>query len=156
MTALDLTYRAIGEADFPTTIALRAAMVRELSDTDPDDDFPGWRSRYEEFYRQRIASGDTALFFAEAGDRVVGMATVYLSATHRTEIFGQRSAYVSNVYVEPACRRKGVASELTRLVVRWAREKGCETVRLRASSMGRPVYEALGFVPSEEMELRLR
>jgi GNAT superfamily N-acetyltransferase len=130
-------------------------MVRELSGHDPDETHAGWRRRYVDFYGDRMQRSEAALFFAECDGRPIGMAAVYLSATHRTEIFRQRSAYVSNVYVMPPWRRKGIAAHLTSLTVEWAKTKGCETVRLRTSKMGRPVYESLGFVPSEELELRL-
>jgi hypothetical protein len=36
-------------------------------------------------------------------------------------------------------------------VMQWANEHDCDRVLLHASEMGRPLYEALGFVPSNEM-----
>jgi GNAT superfamily N-acetyltransferase len=96
-----------------------------------------------------------ALFVAEADGRPIGVAAVYLLKNHRSDIFARQSAYVSNVWVEPAHRRQGIATALTRDAIDWARAKGCEVVRLRSSQMGRPVYASLGFTPSDEMELRL-
>lgn len=151
----DVSYRPAAESDIPVAQEMRAAMIRELNDEDPDDTHPGWRERYQQFYSEQMAGGDAALFLAEAAGQPVGVAAVYLLRNHRSGIFGYQSAYVSNVWVRPEHRRKGIASELTRMAVAWSRAKGCEVVRLRSSQMGRPVYAALGFRPSDEMELRL-
>ena len=80
---------------------------------------------------------------------------IVLFNVDKSDIFARQSAYVSNVWVEPAHRRKGIAAALTRMTIDWARSKGCEVVRLRSSQMGRPVYASLGFEPSDEMELRM-
>lgn len=141
--------------DLPVAQDLRAAMIRELNGTDPDATHPAWRRRYDEFYSRQLAADRAALFLAESDAQPIGMCAVYLLRNHRSEIFGFQSAYVSNVWVEPAHRRTGIASTLTRMAIAWAKEKGCEVIRLRSSTMGRPLYAALGFLTSDEMELRL-
>ena len=130
-------------------------MIREMADADPDTKHPTWRQRYLDFYSTRLAEGRAALFLAEIEAKPVGVTAIYLLANHRSEIFGFQSAYVSNVWVEPQNRRKGIASKLMQMAVAWAKGKGCEVVRLRTSEMGRPVYASLGFVATDEMELRL-
>jgi GNAT superfamily N-acetyltransferase len=149
------TYRKISVPDLPIAQNLRAAMIREMSGADPDESHPTWRQRYLEFYTHLIALDRAALFLAEEGTKPIGVTAVYLLANHRSEIFGHQSAYVSNVWVDPGHRRRGIASRLTSMAVEWAKQKGCEVVRLRSSAMGRPVYASLGFGPTEEMELRL-
>lgn len=115
----------------------------------------GWRDRFQTFYGSRMREGTAALFFAEADGGVVGLAAVYLSATHRTEVFMQRQAYVSSVYVVESMRRRGVASRLMELTVEWARAMGCRVIRLRPSAIGRTLYEKVGFEASDEMEMDL-
>jgi len=149
------TYRRLAVAEIPIAREMRAKMIREMEGKDPDVTHPTWRRRYEDFYASRYADDRAALFLAEIDGAPVGVAAVYLMTNHRSEIFGYRSAYVSNVWVEPAWRRRGIASQLTRQTVKWARGRGCEVVRLRSSKAGRAVYAGLGFVTSEEMELRL-
>lgn len=46
--------------------------------------------------------------------------------------------------VEPA-RRRGIGAALTAHAIRFAARRGLEIATLQASSMGRPVYERLGF-----------
>ena len=148
-------YRAATERDLAAACDLRAAMTRELSDSDPDQDDPQWRARFAEFYASRINAGTAALFLAEDGGDLIGMGAVYKLVNHRSEIFRQHAAYVTSVYVDPRYRRNGIATELARMSVEWAKAHGCVVVRLRTSSMGRPVYERMGFSPSSEMELEI-
>ena len=147
--------RPLTAAEIDIARDMRHKMILELDGRDADESYPGWRERYVEFYASRMANGHAALFVAEADGCPLGVAAVYLLKNHRSEIFARPSAYVSNVWVVPAGRRKGIASALTRMTIEWARAKGCEVVRLRSSRMGRPVYSAIGFTPSDEMELRL-
>lgn len=58
---------------------------------------------------------------------------------------------VVNVYTERAWRRRGVADALMRELLRWCRGNGIESVVLHASGEGRPLYEKLGFTPTNEM-----
>ena len=80
---------------------------------------------------------------------------MYKLPTHRSRITLRDSAYICNVWVDPAWRRRGIARALTLAAVDWAKANGCEVVRLRTSKMGRPVYEGIGFVRTDELELRL-
>ena len=58
---------------------------------------------------------------------------------------------VMNVYTERAWRRRGVADALMRELLQWCRGNGIESVVLHASLEGRPLYEKLGFTPTNEM-----
>ena len=62
-----------------------------------------------------------------------------------------REAIVLNVFTEPAWRGQGVAELLMRQVIAWAGEAGIHTLVLHASEAGRPLYERLGFAPTNEM-----
>lgn len=60
-------------------------------------------------------------------------------------------AIVVNVYTEPDARRRGVARALMVAVLDWAREEELDGLVLHASKDGRPLYESLGFAPTNEM-----
>jgi GNAT superfamily N-acetyltransferase len=61
--------------------------------------------------------------------------------------------FVYNVYVEPAHRRRGVARALLEALHGWARGRGLGALALHASEDGRPLYEALGYLPTNEMRI---
>jgi len=153
LRALDV--REIGADALAPTADLRLAMTKELDGADLDARFPGWRARYVSFFGGLIGSGKGAVFVAFAAELPVGMGAVYRLTNHRSEIYEQPSGFVTHVYVKPAYRRRGVAAVITSRAVTWAKSHGCIVVRLRPSSMGKPVYESLGFRQTNELELDL-
>jgi GNAT superfamily N-acetyltransferase len=60
-------------------------------------------------------------------------------------------ALVLNVYTEPAWRGKGIARALMQRLMEWATIEGIDRVVLHASDAGRPLYQSLGFIPTNEM-----
>jgi GNAT superfamily N-acetyltransferase len=65
-----------------------------------------------------------------------------------------RRAWILNMYTEPAYRRQGIARRLVETMIEWCRAEGFRAVGLHASQQGRPLYESLGFRPTNEMRLR--
>jgi GNAT superfamily N-acetyltransferase len=67
-----------------------------------------------------------------------------------------RRALIINVYTEPEFRRQGLARRLMLLMIQWLKDEGFTSVSLHASAEGRPLYDALGFHPTNEMRLSLK
>lgn len=63
--------------------------------------------------------------------------------------------YIWNVYVLPAYRRQGIATELTEKAIAHLKTLNCTKALLHASPLGKPVYENIGFVTGNEMMLNL-
>ncbi|OEC38662.1 GNAT family acetyltransferase [Pseudomonas sp. 1D4] len=59
--------------------------------------------------------------------------------------------YVLNVYVEPAYRRRGLATALMKLAEAEFARRGLGFAVLHATEVGRPVYQALGWAATREM-----
>ena len=64
-------------------------------------------------------------------------------------------AWVVNMFTEPEDRRRGLARRLMETILEWCREAGMRTLYLHASDTGRPLYEKLGFLPTNEMRIAL-
>jgi len=58
---------------------------------------------------------------------------------------------ILNVYTEQPHRRRGLARRLVTIARDWCGTQGIHVVILHASDQGRPLYEALGFQPTNEM-----
>jgi GNAT superfamily N-acetyltransferase len=58
---------------------------------------------------------------------------------------------VVNVYTEADVRGIGIARALMNTLLRWATDHRYDRVNLHASDAGRPLYQSLGFVPTNEM-----
>lgn len=59
--------------------------------------------------------------------------------------FGRAAAGIYNVATLASFRGRGIGAQMTRRLVRIARERGMGTAVLHSSPLGRPVYEKLGF-----------
>jgi len=98
--------------------------------------------------RQILVREDTAAFLAEAAGQAVGAAAA-------SSAFGlEAGAYaeLEDLYVDPAWRKRGVASALVAAVLDWAKGRGCRDVEIvltphaQAKDDLAPWYEARGFV----------
>ena len=95
----------------------------------------GWNDR-SVFLRWAVDFPPSHLFVAEDDGRIVatGIATANGSV-----------GWVGTIFVALDRRREGLGELLTQTVVDDLEERGCRTLVLIASDMGRPLYERLGF-----------
>lgn len=109
-------------------------------------------------FRRMVRSGEYVgwLAVAEDGTVAAGAGVQLRMLLPRPETAVTREALVVNVYVQPEYRRNGLARRLMIAILDWSREQGIERVVLHASVMGRPLYESLGFAPTNEMLLYLK
>ena len=116
--------------------------VRFLERAMPTGEYVGWLAVGREDPRE-VAGGAglqrrTVLPFPFGNGRGVGSG---------------REALVINVYTEPEFRRLGLARRMMEALIDWARTAGVERIALHASPDGRPLYESLGFLSTNELRL---
>jgi GNAT superfamily N-acetyltransferase len=68
-------------------------------------------------------------------------------------ISDSRRAYIANIYTKPEYRSQGIARRIMNAILDCCRSEGFKGVSLHASPFGRPLYESLGFVSTNEMRL---
>lgn len=129
------------------------AMFEEVGKLFERDLPPDWRDRFTGYFRRRMEAGDAAFFVAESGGEVVATAGAILRDGYPAAIDALRCGYVFGVRVAPGFRRRGLAERLTREAIGFLQRAECRNIRLHASPFGRPIYERLGFVPTNEMQL---
>ena len=148
-------------ADVPAIVAHRIAMFQDMGRFPPGDGGAAAEALARataDYLAGSVAGGTYAGWFAVDADGVVvgGAGALLRDAVPRQGIDGRvltgPQALVLNVYTVPAWRRRGVAAALVRVVVDWAEARGCSAVVLHASDEGRPLYERLGFRPTNEMQ----
>jgi len=146
-----ITIRRGNLEDLPVAADYWNAIVKEAWNEDWDRRYPNWRPMFLGLARKKMAQGLQRFYVADASGEVVGVAGAQVGEA----FFGAVRGYVEGVYVLPPFRRRGVASRLMRECIDWLQSMACDAVRLQSTTEGRPLYEALGFVPTGEMELRL-
>ncbi len=148
--------------DAPAVAKHRVEMFRDMGRIASDDTATALKDASLALIHEWLAGGGYVGWLAEPVARpglVVGGAGVQLrpmlprpSADGRTLVAGPE-AYVMNVYVERAWRRRGVATLLMEYILGYVRERRLRRVTLHATPEGRPLYEKLGFVATNELRL---
>jgi GNAT superfamily N-acetyltransferase len=112
----------------------------------------------KDYFTQALQQGTYKGWLAETADHtVIGGGGIVLARWpgYPGETLAQR-AWILNMYTEPEARGCGVAKSLVQTMISWCREHGYNSVSLHASHAGRPIYESFGFLPTNEMRLKLR
>jgi GNAT superfamily N-acetyltransferase len=129
-------YEDMGELEGGTVEALAAASAADVAGLLARGEYFGWLAE-------------------EDGRIVAGVGAMWRRLLPRGRDLGlRREAYVLNVFTEPAYRGRGIAHALMEELIAWARAEGAARIVLHASDQGRPVYEGLGFEPTNEMRLK--
>ncbi|PYK14016.1 MAG: hypothetical protein DME65_00135 [Verrucomicrobia bacterium] len=138
----------------------RARMFQDMGDVSGDA-FEVLRTKAQARLEHWIDSGDYIGWLATPADKpetIVGGAGIQLQSILPRPIAAStigegRQGTIINVFTEPQWRRHGVARLLIREIVAWSRSERLDRLVLHASGQGRPIYERLGFVASNEMLL---
>jgi len=152
--------------DAPVLVKHRVEMFRDMfrarNTPVPDGTLEAVRAAAEPLIGEWVTAGSYVGWLAEPLSRpglVVGGAGVQLRpmlprpSRDGSALLSGPEAYVLNVFVERAWRRRGIAALLMDHVLSYAKERRLRVVSLHASDEGRPLYEKLGFAATNEMRL---
>jgi GNAT superfamily N-acetyltransferase len=108
-------------------------------------------------FSDALRSGTYRGWFVEADGRVVAGGGVLLVPFQPSPRDPRPTrVYIVNVYTERAYRRRGFARRLMEEMLSWCRAEGYAGVSLHAADQARPLYESMGFMPTNEMHVPLR
>ena len=127
-----------GDAD--AVLALMAGLGRPAVADDPSDQ--------ADVFRRHLASPDHEIFVAELDGAVAG--AVSLSFRPRLNWLTPE-AWIPDLFVDPAFRRRGAARALLDACVQAARERGCHRLILESGherAEAHQLYESYGFTHS--------
>jgi len=91
-----------------------------------------------------------------AGDVVGGGGLIVIPWPPGPMTMDPRCGFVFNVYTAPAHRKQGLGRRLMDAMHDYCRAEGIERVVLNASVFGKPLYDAIGYVVTEEPMMRFR
>ena len=113
-------------------------------------------TNFEPWVRERLVDGRYAGFVCEDDGVPIASAGIHFAdfPPHFLDSEAGR-AYLTNFYTAPEARGRGLAKQLLQACVEKCRAHGGKVVVLHASPFGRPIYEAFGFTPSNEMIFKL-
>ena len=143
-----IEYKIATNESIELLMSSRLEMLRIVNNLSDDYVFPDLIVNESRDY---FLSGDQTTVLALDGDNVVGCASMsYMrimpTFSHPT---GKR-AHLMNVYTRNEYRRQGIARKMVQMLIDDAWNRGATEISLDATTMGRPLYESLGFTDSKE------
>jgi GNAT superfamily N-acetyltransferase len=143
-------------ADLPTIVSHRRRMFEDMGHSNPDL-LNAAEPEYTRWIQERMENGRYLGWLAvEPGGRVVAGAGLWLLdwPPGFFDISPYRG-YILNVYTDQEYRRQGLARRCVQAAVDYCASQSIRVVILHASDQGRPIYESMGFTPTNEMRLIL-
>ena len=103
----------------------------------------GW-NQTEADWRRFLESSPVGCFVVEVAGQVAG--------TVATICYENRFAWIGMVLVDPDFRNRGLGTHLLHKAIEHLDQLGLATMKLDATSLGKPLYSKLGFVSEYEIE----
>ena len=143
-----IEFRIATVGDIDLMMSSRLEMLHVVNDLSDDYEFS---DELIDYSRDYFLNGDQTTVLALDGQAVIGCAsmsymTIMPTFSHPT---GKR-AHLMNVYTNSNYRRQGIARRMVTMLIDDAWTKGATEISLDATTMGRPLYESLGFTASSE------
>jgi ribosomal protein S18 acetylase RimI-like enzyme len=150
-----LDTRRATTSDAPLITAHRHAMFTDMGTATPAI-LHQMSLSFEPWLLPRLADGRyIGWITANAGQPIASIGLILIDwPPHALHPGSHERGYILNLYVEPDYRRRGLARSLLQLCLDECRRRNIAITTLHASAEGRPLYESLGFTPSNEMQLR--
>lgn len=152
---MNIEYRPATMDQLDELVAIRIEVLRAANRLSDSADLSAVAETSRAYYIRALADGSHVGYLAYDGDRFVGAGGVsYYQVMPTCHNPAGKKAYIMNMYVRPAYRRRGIAGCILDLLVKDARARGIVEITLEATDAGRPLYEKYGFTPMKhEMEL---
>jgi GNAT superfamily N-acetyltransferase len=150
-------YRCAQKADAPKLASLRWAL---RTDDSPDPEAAAKAQFIQDFVAwMNATSGDDLVhWIAEQDEELIGVISVRMIAMMPSpEALHDRFGYVTNTYVAPEHRNKGVGTALLAEVKNWAVRENLELLVVWPSDRAYPFYERSGYLRlADPVVLKLR
>ena len=143
-----IEYKIATNEDIELLMSSRLEMLRIVNNLSDDYVFPDLIVNESRDY---FLSGDQTTVLALDGDNVVGCASMsYMRIMPTFSHSTGKRAHLMNVYTRNEYRRQGIARKMVQMLIDDAWNRGATEISLDATTMGRPLYESLGFTDSKE------
>ena len=143
-----MDYRIATAKDIDLLMSSRLEMLKVVNDLPQD-------YQYDDVIvnesRDYFLNGDHITVLVIDNGEVIGCASMSFmrimpTFSHPT---GKR-AHLMNVYTRSEYRRQGIARKMVEILIDETWKRGATEISLDATTMGRPLYESLGFKPTTE------
>jgi GNAT superfamily N-acetyltransferase len=150
----DYSIRPSTVADIPHIVEHRAQMFRDMGIA---ADFDAMAVEMQRWLGHAIPSKTYLGWVAtRSGAVVAGGGLIVIPWPPGPMSMDPRCGFIFNVYTQPEHRKQGLAKRLMKEMHEYCRAEGVQRVVLNASVFGKPLYEAMGYVVTDEPMMRFR
>ena len=143
-----VNYRIATAGDLDLLMQSRINTIREVNHLGQEEPLS---EEFLEASGRYFLEGDQETVLALVGDRVVGCATMcYMELMPTFSHPSGKRARLMNVCTDAGFRRRGIAQQMVSMLIERAWSRGVTEISLDATASGRPLYQRLGFVTSDE------
>ena len=152
---MSYTIRPATLRDIPHIVEHRAAMFRDMGVPASFDDMAIamelWLGHAlpAKTYRGWVA-------VAQSGEIAAGSGLLVIPWPPGPMSMDPRCGFIFNVYTQPSHRKQGLARRLMDTMHAWCRAEGLDRLVLNASTFGKPLYDSMGYVTTDEPMMRYR
>lgn len=152
-----MIYRSALLTDIPQLVKLRALMQCEVNAFDPSEVTTDFISSTEEYFLNSLNNQSYYSAVAEFEGSLVA-ANGLVIYQRPPSLIGPSGlvGYVTNVYTLPEFRGRGIAGELMKILIQFAKNANVAKLHLGATKAGKSVYERVGFKPVKFEALELK
>ena len=111
---------------------LKKSNISGLNSLPPID----WKFDYEDFLNDFVGEDYFRAFVMIQDKKIIGTGNVF---------FRDKIGWLANIIIDESLRGKGLGFKMTKFLVDYLNDKGCETQILIATELGEPVYKKIGF-----------
>lgn len=155
-TVEEITIRQATIADIPDLVRLRRLMFESMGFDDPAQPDAADEAAAAYFCAEIPAGRFYGwLAIASTGEAVGSGGAVIDQHPPGPSNLSGKIGYLMNLVTVPSYRRRGIGRRVMQTILQWFAEQGIHRVTLHATDVGRPLYEELGFVDSNEMRRSL-
>lgn len=153
-----IIYRDAVFSDLKQLVALRVLMQTEVNSAKAPQIPANFVPSCDEYFSKSMTDSSYYSAVAELDGRLVSTnGLVIYQKPPALGSMGGLVGYVTNVFTLPEHRGKGIAGNLMKLLIQFAKNNKVAKLHLGTTSSGKHVYEKAGFKPVvfEALELRL-
>jgi ribosomal protein S18 acetylase RimI-like enzyme len=150
-------YRSATLSDLNELVRLRVSMQKEVNEFTDTQVPANYLDDVKKYFQRTLLNGTYFSAVAETREKLVAAAGLVLY--EKPPAFGGRSGlvgYITNVYTEPECRGRGIATQLMEIIIKHARSSEVVKLHLGTTESGKGVYERVGFQPVRFAALELK
>ncbi|WP_312694191.1 GNAT family N-acetyltransferase [Caproiciproducens sp.] len=145
-----MEYRKATIQDVDQLARVRLEMRTERDNPQNSNPAEFYSNTYQ-YFKRHIADESFVSWIAVENEEIIATSGIYFYSVPPvySNITGS-VAYIMNMYTKPEYRKMGIASDLLSRLIEETRARNCTKITLKASEMGKPLYEKYGFQEAKD------